>query len=320
MPDGRHLWAIILAGGDGVRLRDVTRDAKGAYVPKQFYAFGGRDTMVRWAVNRAKRLVSHSRIVAVVAEQHRRWWMRQLSDLAPPNLLVQPLNRGTAAGLLLPLLEILRRDPFASIVVFPSDHYVAEEARLATTAIKAIESVCCDGNRVALLGIAPCDEDTEYGWIVPTGPSGSVQEVATFVEKPDRETARALMRRGALLNSLIVVGKGRTLLHLLTLSVPQLVGEFVSRRDKLTRRTELLELYQCLRPRDFSKEVLQTRHASLSVVRVPECGWTDLGTPDRMSAFRESQTRNVMAGRKGVAEWHDQARSPLQTAPAQPGR
>jgi len=125
MRKSEHLWAILLAAGDGLRVRSFTTDARGASIPKQYCAFDGRHSMLRWAVNRAARLVPKRQIVAVVARQHQRLWQRELSDLAPENLLVQPQNKGTAAGLLLPLLDILRRDPQATILVLPSDHFVA---------------------------------------------------------------------------------------------------------------------------------------------------------------------------------------------------
>jgi mannose-1-phosphate guanylyltransferase len=42
----------------------------------------------------------------------------------PGTVLVQPANRETAPGLFLPLLWIARRDPEATVVVFPADHFI----------------------------------------------------------------------------------------------------------------------------------------------------------------------------------------------------
>ena len=41
-------------------------------------------------------------------------------------------------------------------------------------------------------------------------------------------------------------------------------------------------LYDVLPTLDFSRQILQGREAQLRVLPVPACGWTDLGTPDRV--------------------------------------
>jgi hypothetical protein len=45
--------------------------------------------------------------------------------------------------------------------------------------------------------------------------------------------------------------------------------------------------YQNLRTVDFSKDVLQGRESMLKVLTVPHCGWTDLGTPERVGRILE---------------------------------
>ena len=283
MIDMGNTWAIVLAGGDGVRLRSLTSDAHGISVPKQFCSFGRPEPMIRWAVNRAARVVPRQQIVAVVAARHRRWWQSELADLPPQNIIVQPLNRGTAPGLLLPLLDIVHRDRGATVVVLPSDHHVADEASLEATMRGAIERVA-QNDEIVLLGVPPIQADTQYGWILPAGPRGPVRKVASFIEKPDQETARALMARGALINTLILAGKGRQLLALCLRTVPELVGSLAAWRDTATTTEGLARLYEALQPRDLSRDVLQRCCDSLSVAPTPDCGWTDMGTPERLRA------------------------------------
>ena len=42
-----HLWAVLLAGGDGVRLRDLTRRIAGDSRPKQFCRIIGGQSLFR---------------------------------------------------------------------------------------------------------------------------------------------------------------------------------------------------------------------------------------------------------------------------------
>ena len=77
------------------------------------------------------------------------------------NVIVQPQNRGTAIGLLLPLLHIARRDPHARVVILPSDHYVRDEAVLARALRRAVTRLANDAENLWLLGIAPEEADPE---------------------------------------------------------------------------------------------------------------------------------------------------------------
>jgi len=45
------------------------------------------------------------------------------------------------------------------------------------------------------------------------------------------------------------------------------------------------KLYETLLPRDFEREVLDKATGSLAVAKVPPCGWTDLGTPEKLRGF-----------------------------------
>lgn len=299
MQESRHVWAIVLAAGDGVRIGPLARDADGSRVPKQFCTFDGRNSMVRWAVDRAARVVSKRRIVAVVARKHRKWWQKELSELPPSNVVVQPSNRGTAVGLLLPLLEIVRRDRHAGLVILPSDHYVADEAVLSPAIDTAIRMMQQGSRRLFLLGVEPADAASEYGWIVPVGPPGLVQDVASFVEKPSRKTASELRRQGALLNSFILVGTGRTFLDMYARFAPRTLERVGRWRDVAPQPPEIEDVYRNMPYGDFSSEILQRCCGFSAVVRVPECGWMDIGTPQRLGAFRQQQDgdRGAPAGR-----------------------
>lgn len=129
MNRSRHLWAVVLAAGDGIRVRAWTKDPSGAPIPKQYCCFWGAKTMLGWALERATALVPPERVAVIVADQHRGFWQKELLGLPAENVVVQPRNRGTTAGVLLPVPQILlRRDPQARFLVLPSDHYVRRRA------------------------------------------------------------------------------------------------------------------------------------------------------------------------------------------------
>ena len=53
-------WAIVLAGGEGSRLRPLTRSADGTPVPKQFCTLGGGGSLLAAAIRRAGRAGSRN--------------------------------------------------------------------------------------------------------------------------------------------------------------------------------------------------------------------------------------------------------------------
>ena len=71
--DGGHLWAIVLAGGEGVRLRPLTRELYGEPRPKQYAALTGSASLLRQTLDRVGRLVPRERTVIVTLASHARY-------------------------------------------------------------------------------------------------------------------------------------------------------------------------------------------------------------------------------------------------------
>jgi mannose-1-phosphate guanylyltransferase len=279
-----HLWVLVLAAGDGSRIRHLTTDAKGRSVPKQYASFNGEASMLRKTLDRAESIVPRERVAVVVARDHRDFWAEELTDLPPWNVIVQPRNRGTGTGLLLGLLHLRLRDPRCGVVVLPSDHHVVDEEALQGCLLRAVEHAGQPGGRPTLLGVAPERADGELGWILNIGYEGShVHNVVGFVEKPAPSVARHLASDGALVNSMILAADGNGLLRLFQATTPRTV-ELLRRRLIASegRPDELDALYEALPTCDFSRDVLERIADRLAVVPVRSCGWTDVGTPDRL--------------------------------------
>ena len=244
--------------------------------------------MLRWALDRACSVVPKEHVVTVVAEQHRRFWERELSDFPVGNVLVQPRNRGTGAGLLLPLLDLcLHRDALARVLVLASDHYVEDEQTLRKSLDLALNVRGRESDRLLLLGMTPRDLDHDFGWIVPASRgSAGIRRVAHFAEKPGPEGARGLIQRGALVNSLMLVAQVASILRLYEKALPGLLCAFLDcLSDAALGREHLDEVYAAIPTSDFSRDILARSVRHLSVVQVPRCGWSDLGTPQRLRTF-----------------------------------
>jgi mannose-1-phosphate guanylyltransferase len=290
----KHLsntWALVLAAGEGSRLRGLTRNEHGVIVPKQFCSLQGGPCLLQEALQRATAVAPLQRVCSVVAEQHRQWWTPILSYLPERNVITQPYNRGTAYGVLLPLLRIVERDPDAVVVLLPADHYLRDEETMVSSLQHAAELATSDRGSIYLLGMEPDAPDTELGYILPTSRSrtGAV-DVLRFIEKPNEIRARVLLDQGALWNVFIMAASVRTLLSLFDAGYAATIAAM-----RGFEGANLEAVYRDLKIVDFSREVLQGKESIMKVLTVPRCGWTDLGTPERVGLILEQLAASELA-------------------------
>ena len=276
-------WAVVLAAGEGERLATLTRDAEGIAVPKQFCSLSGGATLFQETLRRAHSVARNERVTAVVAEQHRRWWRGACHAIPRANMIVQPANRGTANGVLLSALSIALRDPLARVVFLPSDHYVRDEVPLAAALQKAAAGRLPAGELI-LLGFEPGEPDPQLGYIVPRGSvtPPALQRVGCFVEKPARSLAVGLLACGAVWNGFIFAAEVSTIVELVQARYPRVVEDLAT--AVACGPDAVAAAYDWLPTLDFSRDVLQGAEERLRVLRVPPCGWSDLGTPPRVAA------------------------------------
>jgi mannose-1-phosphate guanylyltransferase len=120
---------IILAAGDGKRLQDFVHKIRGDSLPKQYVTFLGTRSMLEHTFRRAEKLIPAERLFTVVDRRHLNHSdvRQQLRNRAPGTVVIQPENRETGPGILLPLMHVYKRYPGASVAVFPSDHFIVEK-------------------------------------------------------------------------------------------------------------------------------------------------------------------------------------------------
>ena len=296
----KHRWVILLAGGEGTRVRALAQDENGCPAPKQYCRFGGDNTLFRRALDRARALTDEGRVIAVVRAAHRRWWARELRELSRENLVEARVEHGTAAAVLRALRHVLARDPDAEVVVIPADHSADDEGAFCASIRRTADAAADWPRHLILLGMEPDVAGEDYGWIVPTmcAGYGTTAAVTSFHEKPDPERARWLVEHGALINTLVVAATGSALARLYSLALPELVHALES--GAAGAHDDAKEL----RARDISRDLFERMAPHLRVLRGARCGWSDLGTPARLRAWN--------AHREGAGarrEHHDVAHS-----------
>ena len=160
----QHRWGIVLAGGDGVRLRELTEWVWGDHRPKQFCPILSERTLLEETRHRAERSVPPEQILYSVTRAHEEYYLPSLADRLS-QIIVQPSNRGTAPAILSALMRIAHTDPNAMVVILPCDHYYSPESAFTATLESAFAIAEQRSRSVVLLGIEPKGPEVEYGWI-----------------------------------------------------------------------------------------------------------------------------------------------------------
>jgi mannose-1-phosphate guanylyltransferase len=281
-------YAIVLAAGEGSRLAPLTHLLYGREIPKQFASVDGERTFVQHTIDRLASIIPPARTVVVVGRSQEGLAREQLGGYDGLEVVLQPANRGTAAGILLPLMHVLARDPGARVAVFPSDHHV-RRARPYLAAVRgAFEAAEAAPAGVALVGAAAERAATDLGWIVPGAPipGGDGRRIEHFVEKPNESVARELQADGGLWNTLVIAAGAQSLWRLVRRHLPEVTRALESYllhlRDADAAK-RLAQIYAQIPSADFSRHVLE-RAAGLAVVEMRGAGWSDCGTPERLFA------------------------------------
>lgn len=283
-------YAVILAGGEGSRLKSLTRAIAGDERPKQFCPILNDETLLTVTQKRAALKIRPENTFYSLTRAHEFYFTPLLAGVAKHQQIVQPENKGTAPAILYSLLRLAKVDPAATVVFFPSDHYFSDDRAFMETTETAFKTVDINPGSIVLLGIEPAKAETSYGWIEPAQSlfgdlSRAVSRVKMFWEKPAPDVANELMMRGCLWNSFVMVGKVQTFIDLFQKHLPDLLNMFTACAKTFGTADEsgaIRSIYDWIGEINFSSEVLEKCTDELFVLRVGDVGWSDWGEPHRV--------------------------------------
>jgi len=278
------VYPVILCGGVGTRLWPLSRKS----YPKQFVPLIEDKTLFQACAERmtgagagfefaAPAILTNSDFRFIVAEQ--------LQDVGidPGPVMIEPEGRNTAPAVLAAALHLAAQDPDAILLVAPSDHVVPNAEAFRAAVAEAVKTAQDRGDLVTF-GITPDHPETGYGYLQlsarPDG-SGSAVPLTRFVEKPDLETAQAMLADGSYLwNSGIFLFTARDIVSAFEKFAPELIAPV--REAVEQAETDLgflrLEPEAWGRADDISIDyAVMERADNLSVVPYSD-GWSDLGS------------------------------------------
>jgi mannose-1-phosphate guanylyltransferase / mannose-6-phosphate isomerase len=191
---------VVLCGGSGTRLWPLSRERH----PKQLLDLNGKLSLLQETVGRMEGLGTRSVPPVVLCNEEYRFMVaEQLRAVGAParSIILEPSGKGTAPALTLAALHALPdNDPV--LVVMPSDHVIAGREAFHDSILHA--AAFAAAGCIVALGVRPTAPETGYGYIrtgkvLDTGRSPPAYGIASFVEKPDEETAQRYVAAGSYL-------------------------------------------------------------------------------------------------------------------------
>jgi len=274
---------VILAGGAGTRLWPVSRET----MPKHLAKIIGDQSLLQLTARRVMAEAAPDGLITVAAQNQDLLIRRQLDAIDPAlasHRLLEPVGRNTAAAIALAGLHAQKHvGGDALLWVCPSDHLIRDEAALSD-ALKHALPAAARGDLLTF-GIEPARPETGYGYIragAPASDNSAVCPVERFVEKPDLETAKAMLAEGGYLwNSGMFLFRADRIIEELGTHEPAILAatEAAYRASSTTEDGSLhppKEHYENVPSMPIDKAVME-RASRISVVPCNP-GWTDLGS------------------------------------------
>ena len=268
---------LIMAGGAGTRFWPESRLAK----PKQFLDFlGTGKSLLQATFERAKLLTTVRNIYIATGCDYVDLVLEHIPEILPQNIIVEPSRNNTGPCIAYACWKLVEKGFFGSLVILPSDHYIAYESKFIASLQRAVDFA--DANKaIVTLGITPTSPNTGYGYIKKsTQLVDGVYSVEGFYEKPDLEKAKHYVNQGSFFwNAGVFIAN--------VLVLKQAFERYAS--EIATVFNQGLTLYNTVKETDFINQyyarcpnisvdyaILEQHHF---VCTIPtDCGWSDLGT------------------------------------------
>lgn len=193
----KNYYAVIMAGGIGSRFWPVSRTNH----PKQFQdIMGVGETLLQLTFNRLSSIVIRENILILTNDAYRDIVNEQIPNLKEDQIILEPEMKNTAPCILMAALKIQKKNPYAVMLVAPSDHWIIEKENFKDDVNKAFAAAAREDILITL-GIKPTSPNTGYGYIKFAEEDllkneSDIYKVQKFAEKPTLRNARKYLEEG----------------------------------------------------------------------------------------------------------------------------
>ncbi len=287
-----NIYPVLLAGGTGTRLWPVSREL----APKQLASLVGDDSLIQNTIKRLSPAVGSERLKIICGIEHLFEIARHLEALGMSSegkIITEPCGRNTAPAILLAVLDILKAEEDALLLIFPSDHVIRDLPGFHNSLETAVK--LAEAGHIVTFGIRPDRPETGYGYIEGLDDAGEgALMVKRFVEKPDHETAQHYLDEGNFFwNSGMFAFKASVMIEEFKAAEPELLKMM---QDIISDDTPVTpEKYEMLP--NISIDCAIMEKTKRGVVLPSDFGWSDIGTWETLYNFLpKDKDNNVVEG------------------------
>jgi mannose-1-phosphate guanylyltransferase/mannose-6-phosphate isomerase len=287
-----NTYCVLLAGGSGSRLWPVSREL----LPKQLVNLAGDNSLIQNTIKRLFPVLDAERLRIVCGEEHFFEIARHLEEInvsSDGKIIKEPCGRNTAPAILLAVLNILKKEKDAVILLFPSDHVISDPAGFHERLEKAVSLAEMD--HIVTFGIKPNYPETGYGYIEGAKRvKGDAFAIKRFVEKPDEKTARRYMKAGNFFwNSGMFAFKASVLIKEFRAFEPVLLKNM----QKIISNGTSISIDSYRKLPDISIDYAIMEKTKRGVVLPSDFGWSDIGSWKSLYDFLpKNGDNNVVEG------------------------
>ena len=286
---------VVLSGGSGTRLWPLSTPTR----PKQFLSLTGTLSMFQLTMMRASDRALYGPPIVVASEAHADLIVDQLAeiDVTDAIIVLEPCARNTAPAIALAALA--SGAPDGLLLVMPSDHAILDLDAFQRAA--AVAKRLAENDWLVTFGIEPTAPETGYGYIAAGSPlPEGGHAVASFVEKPARDVAEAMLAKGNhFWNGGIFLFRAGNFLDEMQLHAPEILEAALLAVEGASRDGQLLRpdaAAFAASPSDSIDYAVMEKAGRVATVPV-EMGWSDVGSWDALKDIgMPDVSGNVMSG------------------------
>ena len=298
---------VILCGGTGSRLWPLSRQS----YPKQFLSINSKanKSLLQSTQERIKNINGLRDPILICNEEHRFLVAEQMREIniKPNSILLEPIGRNTAPAIVLAALKAVEIEKDPILLVLSSDHFIGNQSQFIKVINEGIQYA--ERERLVTFGVIPDSPDTGYGYIKSELPlDGSKvygSNIESFIEKPDLETAKELIKdKRYTWNSGMFIFKANLILKEIKNHSP-----IILKYCKDALEGSLFDLdFQRLKKEAFKKcpnisiDVAVMEKTNIGTVLPLEAKWTDIGSWDSIWKISNKDINNNFIKGKVLAK------------------
>jgi mannose-1-phosphate guanylyltransferase/mannose-6-phosphate isomerase len=293
------LRPILLAGGSGSRLWPLSTEDK----PKQFIPIFKEFSLFDLSLQRLNKNSLFKKPIIVTSDKYIQYVNDSLlrTGIEAEKIILEPEAKNTFPAITMAVILGLKKNSSENFFIAPSDHYISLNKKFYDSCIQAESSMRNTG--LILMGIKPEHPSIEYGYISSRTSKNAVKTVNSFIEKPDIESSRALIKKSDVYwNSGMFLFNGKWFVDelnkldkkmFLNVSSALKAGSFIGNIFAPDKK-----LFKKIKKYSFDKGFVE-KISDISMV-ILDAGWSDLGSWASLGALHKDPNSDMTLYSKGA--------------------